>query len=310
MQCFKITKEKRLITSEFKSEMLENERMLLIMSKDEVTHYKTYFNWLPRTMTSCLSDKLILQVEVYEKYDFGILQKLVFCGNQYVGQYFSFYIAPNYLVLIYDSRNEWMENLCQLLLEEQEEIGDVAYVFFRVLDEVIQFDSCYLDNISEEIGQLEEKILNEEAIEFSKDMITIRKNLAMFRRHYEPFVDILEDLLENESGICSHQGVRYFRILKSRVHRLRMQVEGLSEYATHVREAYDAQVDIKQNRIMKYFTFMTSVFLPLTLIAGWYGMNFTTMPELTWKYGYLYVIAISLLSSFLCLYCFKKKRWM
>ena len=179
--------------------------------------------------------------------------------------------------------------------------------FFRLLDEIIQLDPYYFDNISEEIGRLEESILNEEAVEFSKEIITIRKHLALFKRHYDPIVDIIEDFVGNENGICSSQGVRYFRILKSRVNRLRAQVDSLSEYATHIREAYDAQVDINQHRIMKYFTFIASVFLPLTLIVGWYGMNFTTMPELTWKYGYIYVIIISLLSSFLCLYCFKKK---
>lgn len=310
MQCFKITKEKKLMASEFKGAMKENEQFLLIMSQDEIIHYKTYFNWPSRTVHTCLSDKPIPQVEVYEKFDFGILQKLTFNSNQYMTQFFSFYSASHYLVLIFYTRDQWIENLCKSLMNEQEEGYDISYIFFRLLDEVIQLDPCYLDHISEEIGQLEESVLNEEAIEFSKEMIAIRKNLALFKRHYDPLVDIIEDFLGNENGICSSQCVRYFRILKSRVNRLRMQVDSLSEYATHVREAYDAQVDIKQNRIMKYFTFITSVFLPLTLIAGWYGMNFTTMPELTWKYGYVYVIVMSVLSSFLCLYCFKKKRWM
>lgn len=307
MQCFKITKEKELIASEFIEVMQENEQVFLVMSKEEMIHYKTYFNWPSRTIHTCLSDKLIPQVEVYEKFDFGILQKLTFNPGQYMGQFFSFYIASNYLVLIVYNRDQWIETFCKSLMREQEEKHDMSYVFFRLLDEVIQLDPYYLDNISEEIRRLEESVLNEEAIEFSKEIITIRKNLALFKRHYDPIVDIIEDFVGNEKGICSSQSVRYFKILKSRVNRLRAQIDSLSEYTTHIREAYDAQVDIKQNRIMKYFTFITSVFLPLTLIVGWYGMNFTTMPELTWEYGYIYVIVISLLSSFLCLYCFKKK---
>lgn len=308
MQSFKITKEKRLVASEFKKKIEENEQLLLIMDTEELNTYKTFFNWQSRTIKACLSNQQIPQVEIYESYDFGILQKLIFNSNQYKTQVFDFYIAPHYLVLILNSRSEWIESFCESIMREDEEIYTIDYVFFRLLDEVIQLDPCYLDNISEEIGELEEKVLSEESIQFSKEMIAIRKKLALFKRHYDPLVDIIEDFLGNENGICSSQGIRYFRILKNRVHRLKHQVDSLSEYATHVREAYDAQVDIKQNRIMKYFTFITSVFLPLTLIAGWYGMNFTTMPELTWKYGYLYVIAISLLSSFLCLYCFKKKR--
>lgn len=307
MQCFKITKEKELIASEFMEVMKENEQVFLIMSKEEMIQYKTHFNWPSRTIHTCLSDKLIPQVEVYEKFDFGILQKLTFNHGQYVAQFFSFYIASNYLVLIFYNRDQWIETFCKSLIREQEEKHDMSYVFFRVLDEVIQLDPYYLDNISEEIRRLEESVLNEEGIEFSKEIITIRKNLTLFKRHYDPIVDIIEDFVGNENSICSSQSVRYFRILKSRVNRLRAEVDSLSEYTTHIREAYDAQVEIKQNRIMKYFTFIASIFLPLTLIVGWYGMNFTTMPELTWEYGYIYVIIISLLSSFLCLYWFKKK---
>ena len=310
MQCFRITQDNKLIASEFEGFMKEGDELILIMNKDEVKEYSTYFNWAPRTLDTCLRNRPTPHVEVYEKYDFGVLQKIFFDSNKYASQFFSFYIAAHYLVLIIDNNEEWIETFYNSLIKDQEEKYDVEYVFFRLLDQVIELDSSYLHDIEEEISQIEEQVLSEEEIEFSKEIIDIRKKLVLFKRHYDPLIDIIEDFVGNENEICSTQGVRYFRMLKSRVNRLRDQVESLNEYTTHVREAYDAQVDIKQNRIMKYFTFITSVFLPLTLIVGWYGMNFTSMPEVTWKYGYIYVIILSLLSVFLCLYCFRKKRWM
>ena len=66
------------------------------------------------------------------------------------------------------------------------------------------------------------------------------------------------------------------------------------EYTRHLRDLYQAQADIKQNSTMQTLTIITAVFSPLALIAGWYGMNFKFMPELTWKYGYLGVILLSL----------------
>ena len=130
MQCFKITKEKELIASEFMEGIKENEQVFLVMSKEEMIHYKTYFNWPSRTIHTCLSDKLIPQVEVYEKFDFGILQKLTFNYDQYVAQFFSFYIASNYLVLIFYNRDQWIETFCKSLIREQEEKHDMSYVFF------------------------------------------------------------------------------------------------------------------------------------------------------------------------------------
>ena len=76
-----------------------------------------------------------------------------------------------------------------------------------------------------------------------------------------------------------------------------------------MREAYQAQIDIEQNNLMRLFTVITTVFQPLTLLAGWYGMNFPNMPEMHWKYSYPVFIGISLLVCLSLLAIFKKKRW-
>jgi magnesium transporter len=83
----------------------------------------------------------------------------------------------------------------------------------------------------------------------------------------------------------------------------------LWEYINQVRESYQAQIGIEQNNVMKVFTMVTSIFLPLTLIAGWYGMNLQ-MPEFKWKYGYLFIIATCFLVSIIWFVWFKKKKWL
>lgn len=81
------------------------------------------------------------------------------------------------------------------------------------------------------------------------------------------------------------------------------------EYGLQIRELFQAEIDIRQNRIMKILTIVTTIFLPLTLVAGWYGMNFSNMPELSWKYGYPAVIVISLVIVMICLWTMKKKKF-
>jgi magnesium transporter len=103
--------------------------------------------------------------------------------------------------------------------------------------------------------------------------------------------------------------LKYFSILKNRIERLNNSVFHLRDYVTQVREAYQAQVDISLNHTMKLFTVITAIFLPLTLIAGWYGMNFTHMPELKWIYGYPFVILLSIAVAVLSLAYFKKHHY-
>ena len=98
-------------------------------------------------------------------------------------------------------------------------------------------------------------------------------------------------------------------MLEKRLGRLRNEAQLLREYCLQVRELFQAEIDILQNRIMKILTIVTTIFLPLSLLAGWYGMNFTGMPELTWKYGYPAVIAVSILVVAVCLWIMKKKKF-
>ena len=87
-------------------------------------------------------------------------------------------------------------------------------------------------------------------------------------------------------------------------------VQSLRESVAQLREAYQSQLSIQQNDLMKIFTVVTAVFLPLTLLVGWYGMNFVGMPELGWRYGYPAVIVLSVLIVAWLLWYFRKNKWL
>ena len=117
-------------------------------------------------------------------------------------------------------------------------------------------------------------------------------------------------LRENELGIFSEREQMLFRMFADRVIRLREESQLLREYCSQVQNLFQSEIDTKQNRIMQILTIVTTVFLPLSLLAGWYGMNFTGMPELNWKYGYPVIIAVSVIVVALSLWiCRKKKFW-
>jgi magnesium transporter len=84
----------------------------------------------------------------------------------------------------------------------------------------------------------------------------------------------------------------------------------LRDYSIQIRDLYQSRLEVKQNRIMTILTVITSIFMPLTLIAGWYGMNFKYMPELGYKASYPIVIAVSVLIVIISLIFFKKKKWL
>ena len=133
--------------------------------------------------------------------------------------------------------------------------------------------------------------------------------MAWFRC-YSQLDDVAGRLRENEAGLFSPEEERLFRLYEERVIRLREESQLLREYCLQVQTMFQAEIDLRQNRTMKILTVVTTIFLPLSLLAGWYGMNFTGMPELTWKYGYPAAIAVSVGIVILSLWiCKKKKFW-
>ena len=140
-------------------------------------------------------------------------------------------------------------------------------------------------------------------------MTALRKEINGWIRYYTQLDDMVCEFQENEDGLFSDGEVRMFHMAEKRIGRLNSEAQTLREYGLQLRELFQSEIDVRQNRVMKILTIVTTVFLPLTLVTGWYGMNFIHMPELEWEYGYPVVIAVSMLIVSVCLWIMKKKKF-
>ena len=181
---------------------------------------------------------------------------------------------------------------------------------YDLLELTISDDLTLLESFEHRLNRIEEAILRDEVKIYPKEMNGIRGDLLDLRVHYEQLIDLGQELEENENGFFKDENLRYFHMFTERVTRLRDIVNGQREYVMQLRDLMQSQLDVRQNRIMTVLTVVTSIFLPLTLIAGWYGMNFRYMPELEWRYSYPVVIAVSIAIVVVCLVWFKRKKWM
>ena len=128
--------------------------------------------------------------------------------------------------------------------------------------------------------------------------------------YYSQLTDMGLELEENENGFFAEENLRYFHMFTVRAERLRETVRSLRDYSVQLRDLIQTRVDVKQNRVMTLLTVITTIFTPLTLLTGWYGMNFRYMPELEYKWSYPVVILVSLCIAAGCLLYFKKKKWL
>lgn len=233
--------------------------------------------------------------------------KLSYLGTEKKG--FSFALDETGIVLIDDSDYVYAK-VEKIRATKKWRLPGMERFLYDLLENVIGSDLAMLEGMEHRLNRIEETILTAEDYRLPPELNEIRGDLLDLRIHYEQLIDLGQELQENENGFFRDETLRYFDMFTQRVMRLQSLVSGQRDYVIQLRDLIQTSMDIRMNHIMTVLTVITSIFLPLTLIAGWYGMNFTGMPELTWEYGYPMVIVVSIVIVLFSLNWFKKKKWL
>lgn len=167
-------------------------------------------------------------------------------------------------------------------------------------------DIFFLQHIEERLEALEEQVLTGKGDSPFETLLGIRKKLSELNAHYEQLSALAEAL--GDGGADPVRDPAPWRRFAGMMWRLKQYASLLREYAIQLREVCQAQQDARQNRTMSILTVVTTIFLPLTLLTGWYGMNFANMPELHWRYGYPAAIAAAVIIAVAEIVYFKKKK--
>lgn len=274
------------------------------------------FGFAASTAQSISSDNLYLHsrfgVEIYDDYCFtkmNILDALDLKGERDI---VAVYIKKNLLIVV-DVRDRDCSTRDKFLacLNKYSPINiTLEKLIYAFLDSLTAGDSKVIEDKGYEITKLEELVLHGKAENnFNLELLQIKKELLSMRNYYEQLIDVGEALEDNENEIFDENYLRYISNFTKKTERLLDDVELLRGSVVHLQDAYQSFIDLKANHTMQIFTVVTTIFFPLTLIVGWYGMNFTSMPELHWKYGYLFVIALSVTVVSVLAIIGKKKKW-
>jgi magnesium transporter len=293
----------------------EDTLTLGIISLEELDQYYKIFGFSPVTVEECKHSSKHIHgaIDVYEDYHFGVITGIDTKYLMKTQDRFGIYMKHNlFLIVIIEDQDDSIKNK---LLETVRHINlskvTIEKLIYGFLERLIKDDFIILEKLEKKISEYED-IINSNKMNKDINFVIsgLRKRLLLQNNYYEQLIQVGEDLEENVLDLFEEDQLRYFALFSNRVSRLSNTTRMLQDYCIHVRDAYHSQMDYNLNNIMKLFTVVTSIFLPLTLIVGWYGMNFTTMPELTWKYGYLFVIVITVVVAVAFLFYFKKKKFL
>lgn len=282
----------------------KNEYFAIIpIDKAKDIHITRYYSDEIHTL---LMNARFSKIEIFSDYIYGTLNIPEILLGDNTG--FTFIYTPRYLIFI-DKNNFIKQSFKKILENHKNNLTSPGITLYYILDTLIYDDLQKMSTLQQKLSHLEQEILKNKNRRPNYDIATYRNSTMRLYHYYIQFSGICTNLSDNTQDFFDDETKSLFSVLEKKVNLLSQEAQQIWEYTSQLRDIYQQQLEVHQNSIMKFLTIVTTIFMPLTLLTGWYGMNFSYMPGLDWHYGYLTLFIFCVVLVFVLALIFKKKKW-
>ena len=183
------------------------------------------------------------------------------------------------------------------------------YLAYALMDAVVDYYFTAIEKIGDKIEEIEEEIINDTDKKSLLQLYHLKREMIYLRKQVWPLRDLLNNMVRSETQLINPTSDIYLRDLSDHVTRIIDSVETYRDLLSGIMDIYLSTNANKMNEVMKVLTIMSSIFIPITFIAGVYGMNFDNMPELRTQNGYFILWGIMITIIVGLLIYFKRKKW-
>jgi magnesium transporter len=250
------------------------------------------------------------KVEPYDDHLF-VIAHMIQAGEHLGTEQVSFFIGENYLLTFQERAGDCFDMVRQRIRAGRGRIrhAGASYLAYALLDALIDAYFPVLEVYGERIEALESELLTEPDAEMAGRIHAIKRDLLVLRRAIWPHREAIKTLLRDDSPFITDETRIYLRDCYDHVIQLLDLVETYRELASGLLDIYLSSLSNRMNEVMKVLTIFAAIFIPLTFIAGLYGMNFERMPELRWSWGYPMALMVMAALTVSLLVFFRRKGW-
>jgi magnesium transporter len=253
------------------------------------------------------------KIEIFEDYIFFTLKILTLDNNLKINtEHISLILGQNYLLSVqqgkkgdvFDDIRSKIKSSVGLIRK-----GSADYLFYLLIDIIVDKYLIMIELTREEIQKIEENVFNNKKVNIIKNVARLKEIINIVRKNTLPLKDILSKLILNRDKFIKKTTAAYLNDILDHVNHLLSSFEVHREMLKDLLDLHHAQVNNETNKVMKTLTIVSTIFIPLTFIAGIYGMNFKYMPELEWKWSYPVLLLTMLATLVVMIILMKKKKW-
>lgn len=254
------------------------------------------------------------KLEEYEDYLFIVL-KMLFHDRErdrIKAEQISFILGKSWLITFQEVKGDVFDRVRERIRKAKGRIRskECDYLAYALIDSVVDHYFIVLDVFGEKIESIEEDLLNEPPPDTLEYIHSLKRDIIFFRKQIWPLREIINQMIKSQSDIVQDSTVLFLNDVYDHIIQVMDTIESYRDILSGMMDLYLSTMSNRMNEIMKLLTIMATIFIPLTFIAGIYGMNFKYMPELEWHWGYLSVWGIMIVIVCVMLVFFRKKRWL
>lgn len=233
-------------------------------------------------------------------------------NSRIVSEQVSLIVSEDYLITFQEEAGDVFDNIRQRIIEG---LGKVRkkradYLAYLILDAIVDNYFIILEKVEYEMDELEDKLMNANDKNDLKTIMKLKQEFIIFKRAISPVRDLTTRMFHSRDlEIFKDDMSNYLNDLHDHVLVIQEIMENLSARVVGLVEIYHSTINSVMNETMRFLTIVSTIFVPLTFLAGVYGMNFQHMPELGWKFGYFGLLGIMFITACGMVYLFKKKKW-
>ncbi len=286
----------------------------LCKPSDEESFILTHdFRFHPLAIEDVISEKSRTKIDDYESYVFFVFQIVDYVGREEglkIGEV-SMFLSKNTLVTIHWDEHRIFEYLYHRAERDERLMSrGVDFLFHALVDTIVDNYNATLDILEYEVDQVEEDVLGQPQGETVKLIFALRRDIVQLRRIVLPQMEIVNRLARGEFKLISQRAAMYFSDVHDHLLRVNDIADSHRDLLHTSLEVYFSSVTTKTNEIIKVLTIFTVLSIPPLFLVGLWGMNFSFMPELKWKYGYLFAWGVILGVVLLMVVYFRRRKWL
>ena len=268
----------------------------------------------PLLLEDLMSPTQLPKIEVSEDYVLIILKSLEYdsVSETVSREQISLVIGPNFVLSLQENYSEIFASIQNRLRNAQGRIRRMqpGYLAYALIDIIVDHYFIVLDQVNERIQVLEEEIMKDPSPEVFAKVNVLRAEQLLLRRPILPLRDVLIEILEDEIPFLGEDMHLYFRDVYDHLIQVIQMLEVVRSAVSGLFDVYTSAVSHRMNEVMKVLTIVATLFIPLTFIAGIYGMNFEFMPELEKQWGYPIVLLVMAGIGIAMFVYFKFRKWL